>query len=144
MAGAHRLNAGNTARIQGVVELNRIGAVNPQSRVLWRGTNVDVRTAPTRWWDAASIPIDHAHGIAGGFIYVRGRVLDGVVGISVRGHEVNSILGSEAIWGTHDGVNELYIPITSLDNSERVVIRNQRPNAASEVVIEDAAVLVEK
>jgi len=144
LAGANRLNAGNTTRIPGVVELNGIRVANPQSRVLWRGTTVDVRTAPTRWWDAASIPIDHAHSMAGGFIYVRGRVLDGVVGISVRGQEVNTILGSEAIWGTHDGVNELYIPITSLDDSVQLVIRNQRPNAQSEVLIEDVAVVVQR
>jgi hypothetical protein len=144
LAGTHRLNSTNTRRVPGIVALDTMQAVNPQSHVVWSGGSADVRTAPTRWWDAASITINHAQTIPGGFLYIRGRVLDGVVGISIRGREVNSMLGSEAIWGSHDEVTAVYIPIASFDNSQQVVIRNQRANAGSEILIEDAAVVVEK
>jgi hypothetical protein len=47
------------------------------------------------------------------------------------------------MWGAHDGVSELYIPLESFDESEQVVIRNQRTNGQSEVLIEDISVVVE-
>ena len=47
------------------------------------------------------------------------------------------------MWGAHDGVSELYIPFTSFDESEQVVIRNQRTNGESEVWIEEISVVVE-
>ena len=144
LGGTGRLNAANTNRLPGVVAIRAMQALNPQSHVVLRGGSEDVRTAPTRWWDAASITINHAKSAPGAFLYIRGKVLDGVVGISIRGHEQNSILGSEALWGSHDGVTEIYIPIASFDDSERVVIRNQRENGQSEILIEDAAVVVEK
>jgi hypothetical protein len=144
LGGTGRLNAANTNRLPGVVAIRAMQALNPQSHVVLRGGSEDVRTAPTRWWDAASITINHAKSAPGAFLYIRGKVLDGVVGISIRGHEQNSILGSEALWGSHDGVTEIYIPIASFDDSERVVIRNQRENGQSEILIEDAAVVAEK
>lgn len=144
LGGTGRLNTANTTRLPGVVAFRAMRAVNPQSQVVLRGGSEDVRTAPTRWWDAASIAIDHAKSAPGAFLYIRGKVLDGVVGISIRGREQNSILGSEALWGAHDGVTEIYIPIASFDDSERVVIRNQGENGQSEILIEDAAVVVEK
>jgi hypothetical protein len=144
LGGTRRLNTGNTTRVPGIVEMRAMHAVNPQSHVNWRGGSEDVRTAPTRWWDAASMTINHAQTISGGFVYIRGRVLEGVVGISIRGREVYSIVGSEAIWGSHDGVNEVYIPIPNFAEALNVVIRNQRDRAESEILIEDAAVVVEK
>jgi hypothetical protein len=143
LAGTNRLNSGNTTRIPGIVELNGLHALAAHSRAVKRGAAVYVATAPKLWWDAASSTINHKQRVEGGFIYVRGKVLSGVVGISVRGHEANTILGSEAMWGAHDGVNELYIPFTSFDESEQVVIRNQRTNGQSEVLIEDMSVVVE-
>jgi len=143
LGGTRRLNTENTTRVPDVVAIRTMQAVNPQSRIEWRASSEDVRTAPTRWWDAASITINHAKRASGAFLYIRGKVLDGVVGISIRGHEQNSILGSEALWGAHDGVTEIYIPFSSFDDSERVVIRNQREKGQSEILIEDAAVVVE-
>lgn len=144
LGGAGRLNPGNTTGVPGIVDLRNIRAVNPQSRVSGRGQTVDVRTAPARWWDAAAIPLSHVTNAGGGFLYVRGKVLDGVVGISVRGHEVNSILGSEAIWGVHDGVSEIYVPIASLESSGQIVVRNQSTRGASDILIEDLAYVEEK
>lgn len=142
-AGTGRRNSGNTTRVPGIVELTGLHSLGPLARAVKRGAAVDVSTAPKRWWDAASSPIKHTQRIDGGFIYVRGKVLKGVVGISIRGHDVLNILGSEAMWGVHDGVN-VYIPIASFDDSDQVVIRNQRENGESEVLIEDIAVVIEK
>lgn len=144
LAGTGRLNSGNTTRIPGIVELNELHSLGPIAHAVKREGAVDVSTASKRWWDAASSPINRAQPVDRGFVYVRGRVLKGVVGISIRGHDVLNILGSEAMWGVHDGVNELYIPIASFGDSDQVVIRNQRENGESEVLIEDMAVVIEK
>jgi len=144
LGGTGRLTTRNTGRNPGMISLREITAQNPQSHVSWHGTNLDIRTAPTRWWDAASVPIHHAPGVTEGFVYIRGRALAGVIGISIRGREVNSILGSEAIWGPGDGVDEIYIPVANAGEAQRVVIRNQGQAGQSEIRIEDAAFVQEK
>jgi hypothetical protein len=145
LGGTGRVSSSNTEVIPGIVDISGIRAVNPQSHVIRRGRSVDVTTAPTRWWDAASIPIRGVERSgSSGFLYVKGHVLSGVVGISIRGHEVNSILGGEAIWGAHDGVTEAYVPIESLQDSEQVVVRNQSARGASEILIDDAVFVAAK
>jgi hypothetical protein len=144
LAGTNRLSSANTSRVPGIVELSSLHATGPDPRVAKTGDSFDVTTAPERWWDAAAVPVHHTEHVERGFIYIRGKVLSGVVGITLRGRDINTIIGSEAMWGANDGVNELYIPIASLEESDQVVIRNQRPGGPSEVLIEDIAVVIER
>ena len=144
LAGTGRMNSSNTARIPGVVTLDGLHATGPDPRVTRNGSTVDVLTAMKRWWDAAAVVIDHKQSLDHAFVYLRGKVTRGVVGISLRGSDVNTILGTEAIWGANDGVDELYLPIPTFVDARQVVIRNQRAEGPSEALIEDIAVVVER
>jgi len=144
LAGTHRLNSANTDRIAGIVSLEGLQATGPDPRVTRNAGAVDVLTPVKRWWDAAAVTINHAQPLERAFVYVRGKVIQGVIGISIRASDPNTILGTEAIWGATDAVNELYLPIASFDEARRVVIRNQRAEGPSEALIEDIAVVTEK
>ena len=144
LAGSHRLNVQNTNIIPGATTLKNIHAAGATARVEWRGSTVDIRTPFRRWFDAAYIPVTHADGIVNAVVYVRGTVLEGLVGISVRDRETDSVIGNEAIWGPNDGVNEIFIPVAAFDRANVIALRNQRANGQSEMLIDEVAIVQEK
>jgi len=144
LAGSQRLTPTNTVKIPGVVSLADIRNLYSKVILTRRGTAYYLKTTPVLWFDDAAIPIRHRPNIGGGFLHLTGKVLKGVVGISMRGHDPFALIGSEAVWGERDGLNDTYVPVTSFDTLERVVIRNQSQDGESEMLIQDVAAVTEK
>jgi hypothetical protein len=139
LGGSGRLNAANTVRIQGALQLDKIHAA--EKAVLSKQSNGwSVTTDTSVESGAVSIPIEPVDGVSAGYVYVRAQVSAGRVGLSVRNNR-NVSLAREVVWEAHDPQNDIYIPVPAFQDVAGLVVRNLDRRGRSKILLRDAAVV---
>jgi hypothetical protein len=142
LGGSGRLNGRNTIRVPGGMHLD-LDAVQTDPGASATRVPEGIRTVGTPVQESrmAVIPTRPVKGVSSGYIYVRARVTKGTIGL-FAGSSRTALTAAGAEWETHDPVREIFIPIQNFDDVDQLVIVNMQGGIASEVVLEDLAIVI--
>lgn len=139
-----RLSPPNTVRVPGALSLDTIALGYPAARVERRSDGVKVTTIAQQWSYAAAAQLRAwEKGLPRGYVYVRAKILKGAIGVALLNTKTNTI-ASEYFWDIRDGVGEIYIRATSFSDVDEIMFRNIADGGASEILIQDLAVVTDK
>jgi hypothetical protein len=141
LGGAGRLNAANTEKIPGAIQLDKIQPATAGTVLSKTPDGWQLTTDPALAAAAAAIPIENVNGVSSGYLYVRAKESEGAVGFTLLNSRTYVPAAPEVLWEAHDPVNEIYIPVRSFDGVDRLVIRNSYGHGASKILIKDLAVV---
>jgi hypothetical protein len=140
LGGSGRLNRGNTERVPGAIQLDKIRASVAAN--LSKGPDGwQVKIQPATGSEAVFIPIENVNKLSGGYVYVRAKESVGTVGLTVLNSRTYAFAGPEVQWEAHDPTTEIYIPVQSFDGVDQLVIRNLDEHGSSQILIKDLAVV---
>jgi hypothetical protein len=141
LGGSGRLNTGNTVKLQGAVQLDKIQPSNAQTDLSKVPTGWQVTAEPVLGSQSISLPIGNLKGVSNGYVYIRAKVSEGAFGLTVFNSRTGAYAAPEVLWEAHDPVTEMYIQVSSFEGVDRLVIRNLDDHVASKILIQDVAVV---
>jgi len=133
---------GTLTRINGVVSLDAIRLAYPKASI-HLGHPVQVITADERWAYAAAFTLHVPASLSGpAFLYMRGRVVNGQIGLGVLDHKSNTFQPEKNV-APSPGLVDIYVPVLYPERADELIVRNTAEGGVrSEMLIEDVGLVV--
>jgi hypothetical protein len=133
---------GTLTRVNSTLSLDAITLI-PGKGKLERGHPMKVITPAERWAYAASFRLRLPSNLGGdAFILLRGRVLNGQIGVGVLDHRGNTFQLEKNVTPTSSWT-DVYVPVLAPDRADELIIRNTAEGGVrSEMLVEDIGLVV--
>jgi hypothetical protein len=132
---------GELTRVDGVVSFGAIRLVPGKGKVT-PGHPIEVSTPLERWAYAASCPIHMPANLAGpSYIFVRGRVVSGQIGIGILDHQSNTFKPEKNVSPSPAFV-DIYVPVLDPAHANELIFRNTAEGGVRSEMQIDAVALV--
>jgi hypothetical protein len=134
--------AGELTRVDGVVSFDAIRLV-PGKGVVTLGHPIKVLTPLERWAYAASCPIHMPTSLPGAaaYIFVRGRVVSGQIGVGILDHQSNTFKPEKNVQPSPAFI-DIYVPVLDPAHANELIFRNTAEGGVRSEMQIDAVALV--